>query len=188
MELAMILERYTHTAQDPWIWSTMTLGDIPEVVSLAERLFQCEIDSVFTPDPPLFARNLAVAVIKQTHNPLSEQLLVARDRQTQQLLAYTWLARGTYTTYSPEEIAEARFAHVELTLSTRHRIRLLAQMLQQWWLWCSIAGIPVLVSTTIREEQRAFMHLHESAGFTVNGSYAYLSVHSLQQTDPSYID
>jgi hypothetical protein len=52
----------------------------------------------------------------------------------------------------------------------------MAQILQQWHMWCITGGIPVLVSTSIREDQAGFMHLHQTAGFVIRGSFAYLKV------------
>ena len=71
-------------------------------------------------------------------------------------------------------MAEAKFAHIDLSLPVVTRVRLMAQILQQWVLWCQICGIPVLVSTTIREDQTGFLKLHDQAGFKRRGSFAYL--------------
>jgi len=59
------------------------------------------------------------------------------------------------------------------TLSPKHRIALIAQMLAMWETWARVCKIPVIVSTSILPEQRAFMRLHEQQGYTVLGSYAY---------------
>jgi hypothetical protein len=74
---------------------------------------------------------------------------------------------------APEEVAEVLFAHVRLDQSVRVRILLIEQMIAQWQLWCQCAGIPVLVSSSIREDQTALLRLHERAGFTVRGSMAF---------------
>ena len=78
--------------------------------------------------------------------------------------------------YAHEELAEARFIHLDLTLSARKRITLTAQILQFWQAWCYACNIPVLVSTSIRTDQGAFMRLHQELGFTVRGSLAYLRI------------
>ena len=75
--------------------------------------------------------------------------------------------------YAHDECAEAAFAHIDLKLPLRTRITLMAQILQQWILWCQICQIPVLVSTTIREDQQGFMRLHDRLGFKRHGSFAY---------------
>ena len=73
-------------------------------------------------------------------------------------------------------MAEAKFAHIDLSLPVVARVRIMAQILQQWVLWCQICGIPVLVSTTIREDQSGFLKLHDQAGFKRRGSFAYLRI------------
>jgi hypothetical protein len=93
--------------------------------------------------------------------------------QDQEVIAYSWVRRNNFMTYAPEEVAEVLFAHVRLDQSVRVRILLIEQMIAQWQLWCQCAGIPVLVSSSIRADQTAFLRLHERAGFTVRGSMAF---------------
>ena len=171
-----MLEKYLPSSRDTWSWRPATLSDVNAIVDMAESQFQPEITAVFTPDRRMLARHLAQAIIAQTYNNLEQQIIVARDRDTDALVAWAWLGRGGHTMYAPEEFAEAHFAHIDLTLSTRNRVTIMAQILQQWRLWCLIGGIPVLVSTSIREDQAGFMNLHRAAGFMVRGSFAYLKV------------
>lgn len=171
----IILEQYTPGERDTWQWKLAEFTDIKEIVDLAQSMYQVEIENIFTPDPALLMRNVSIGIVNQSYNPLDEQVIVARD-QLGRLIAWAWIERGGYVTYAPEEIAEAKFAHVALDLPARTRIVLLAQMLQQWEMWAAICKIPVLVSTTIRDEQSAFMKLHRQAGYTVRGSYAYKRV------------
>jgi len=171
-----MLEKYLPSERDSWAWRHADLHDVPEIVDMAESMFQPEITEVFTPDRRKLTKHLAQAIIAQTYNNLEQQIIVARDKTTDSLVAWAWLGRGGYTMYAPEEFAEAHFAHIDLSLSTRTRVTVMAQILQQWRLWCIMAGTPVLVSTSIREDQAGFMNLHKSAGFLVRGSFAYLKV------------
>lgn len=171
-----MLEKYLPSERDTWQWRHADLHDVPDIVNMAESQFQPEITSVFTPDRRMLTKHLAQAVISQTYNNLEQQVIVARDKTTDALVAWAWLGRGGHTMYAPEEFAEAHFAHIDLILSTRTRVTIMAQILQQWRLWCMIASIPVLVSTSIREDQAGFMNLHKAAGFMVRGSFAYLKV------------
>jgi hypothetical protein len=171
-----MLERYTHNEQDAWHWRPAVLADVTDIVSLAQTHFQLEMEQIVTPDPALGARNLAIAIITQMHSATQEQVIVARDRVSNTLLAWAWISRGGYTVYSRDELAEARFVHCDLTLSARSRIRLTAQVIQQWHFWCQAGQVAVLVSCTIRADQEGFMHLHERAGFSVRGSYAYMRI------------
>jgi hypothetical protein len=172
----MLLEKYSHSDRDPWIWTLAQLTDVPDIVRMAQSLFQCEIDSFFTPDPNLFSRNVAMGIIRQMYNIFHEQLLIARHRDTDDLMAYTWTSRYAYMSYAHEEMAEVRFAHVDLALPARTRVRLVAQMIQHWYIWAQRSGIPILVSTSIRRDQEAFMRLHIAAGFDLRGSIGYLKV------------
>jgi len=169
----MILEKYLPTSNDTWSWRLATLDDREDILSLVVEHFQREIDSVFTPDPALFLRNLGQGILTQEHNTLAEQIIVARDNNTNQLVAWAWIVRGVHLTYAPEELADARFAHVDLALSTRTRITLLAQILQQWELWARCGMVAVISSSTVREDQTAFLKLHQAAGYTVRGSITY---------------
>lgn len=177
----MLLEKYSHSDRDPWVWSIATLEDVTDIVGMAEQHFQMEINQWFTPNPPLYARNVATAIVRQMYNIFHEQLLVARGREDRHLYAYTWVSRGAYVNYAVEEMAEVRFAHVDMSLSTRARVRLVAQMIQHWHLWAQKCSIPVVVSCSIREDQQAFLHLHTQAGFVLRGSIGYLKV--IKETD-----
>jgi len=169
----MILEQHLPSSRDTWHWQLATLNDRDDILSLVVDHFQREIESVFTPDPALFLRNLSQGILNQEYNTLSEQIVVARDNTTDQLVAWAWIVRGVHLTYAPEELADARFAHVDLALSTRTRIRLLAQILQQWELWARCGMVPVISSSTVRQDQTAFLRLHQQAGYTIRGSITY---------------
>jgi hypothetical protein len=90
------------------------------------------------------------------------------------LHGYCWFDRGGYTTYANEEISNAKFHHVDLSLSPRLRVRLINEMIDQHILWAYTWGIPVVCSTSIRAEHDGFMKIHKKRGFTVHGSYAWL--------------
>ena len=161
----MITQKYLPKSTDTWRWSLMQSGDLDEVVALAVDQYQSEVEGLLTPSPRIFRYNLELALCEQQFQLSREQVIIARHNQTQELMAYAWCRRGQYTPYSTEEMAEAAIAHVQLHLPDRVRVRILAQMLQQWILWCQLNNIPVLVSSSIRQEQTAFMRLHEQFGF-----------------------
>ena len=167
-----MLDKYLPRDTDGWSWTLAQISDIKDLVDLSYSMYNNEIDTIFTTDLGLLARNIAQGIITQTYNPLDEQIICARDTAGR-MIAWAWMERGGYVTYAPEEIAEAKFAHVALDLSPRKRITLLAQILQQWELWATICNVPVIVSTTIRRDQTAFLHLHEQAGYEIRGSFGY---------------
>lgn len=153
------------------IWRLATTADAESILEIAQQHFQHEIFDIFVPDPPRYLQHVLIAIIEQSFDLLSTQLIVAE--QNNQVIAYSWLKRNNYMTYAKEEVAEVLFAHCRLNLSARSRITLVKQMIQQWELWCKLAGVPVLVSSTIRSDQTGFLRLHEQMGFTVRGSMAF---------------
>ena len=167
------LEKFLPSDRDTWEWFLAQESDLEEIVNFADQFYSNEIEGIFTKHPRRLLYNLNVAITHQRYHLNKTQLMVARNKTTDRLVAWAWLGRGSYTPYAPEEMAEAKFAHIDLSLSTRERVTIMAQILHQWHLWCQINQIPVLVSTSIREDQQGFMNLHRSAGFTVRGSYAY---------------
>lgn len=158
---------------DPWIWLPAGGQDVPAVVAMAQNHFETEIDTIFTPDPIAYSRNIAGAVVNQFYSPGSELLYVAKSQQTGVICAYTWVHRNQRSPWSDEEMAAVRMAHLDLSLPSRDRIRLVLQMIAIWEAWCGQYGIPILCSTTMRGDQSAFLKLHSRAGFDVRGSYAY---------------
>jgi hypothetical protein len=161
----MTTDKFLPKSTDTWIWRLAEYEDIPELVTMAVDLYQKELAGLLTPSPAAFSYSLKQAINEQQYQLSREQVIVARNQTTNQLMAYAWCKRGQYTPYSTEEMAEAAIAHVDLRLPTRTRIRILAQILQTWILWAHIHGIPVLVSSSIRSEQEAFMRLHDLFGF-----------------------
>ena len=153
------------------MWRPATGQDITAMTAMAVDHFQCEIDDFFTADPVAYSRNLTRAVVEQFYAPNTELVMVYY--QDTELLAYTWANIET-TAWSDEPMAVVKIAHVAMSLSVRQRLRLLDQMMSLWRVWCVESGIPVICSTTVRDSQKGFLRLHERAGYTVRGSFAYL--------------
>lgn len=156
-----------------WSWLPTSGTDIPALVDMAESHFQSEIDSVFTPEPVVYARNLTLATVNQFYNPRTELLQVAKNTETGAILAYTWAIRGERTPWSDDEMICAKMAHVDLTLPTRQRLRLVTGMILLWETWARECGVPVVCSTTMRRDQDGFLEIHRKLGYDVRGSYAY---------------
>jgi hypothetical protein len=162
------------------------LHDVDDIVEMADSVFGTEADGILTRDKEVFRKNVTIASTVQLFDKGREFLAVCRDvryalhehgevyESRDKLLGYCWFDRGGYTTYANEEISNAKFHHVDLSLSTRVRVRLLNEMIDQHILWASTWNIPVICSTSIRAEHNAFMKIHQKRGFTVNGSYAWI--------------
>lgn len=157
-----------------WNWSIAGYEDVDGIMSISREHFKWEASSVFPIDETRFRKHLLVTMVEQAHNLLSVQLIVARHEGV--IIAYSWLTRGNWMTYSNSEVGEVLFAHVNLDLSPRVRVKLLREMITQWELWCKICSIPVLVSSTIRSDQGAFLKIHQKMGFDVRGSFAFKKI------------
>jgi len=156
-----------------WTWEPTTGLDIQAIVNMAVDHFETEIDTVFVPDHVAYARNLTQATVAQFYNPGAELLKVAKERETGRILAYTWAIRGEKTAWSDDEMICVRMAHVDLSLPTRQRLRLVTGMVVLWETWARECGVPVICSTTMRRDQTGFLELHRKLGYDVRGSYAY---------------
>lgn len=146
--------------------------DIDDIVWLADTLYGPETDAILTRSPATLRRHATVTATVQLFDKSKEFLAVCRSDD--RLLGFCWFDRGGYTTYSTEEISNSKFHFVDLRLSPRLRIRLINEMIDQHILWAGGCGIPVVCSTSIRGDHKAFVKIHEKRGFTVNGSYAWI--------------
>jgi hypothetical protein len=157
------------------------LHDVEDIVEMADKVFGKEVDGILTTNRAIFRKNVTMASVYQQFDRSREFLAVARPavisgtgEYSNKLLGFCWFDRGGYTTYASEEISNAKFHHVDLSLPLRTRVKLLNAMIDQHILWANNNGIPVICSTSIRGDHKGFMKLHEKRGFTVTGSYAWI--------------
>lgn len=166
------------------------LHDVDDIVELADSVFGSEADGILTRDRNVFRKNVTITSTVQLFDKSKEFLAVCREEPKYEkvvvdgfvdhkltepkLLGYCWFDRGGYTTYAREEISNAKFHHVDLSLPARTRYKLINAMIDQHILWADNWGIPVICSTSIREDHDGFMKIHKKRGFTVNGSYAWI--------------
>jgi hypothetical protein len=148
------------------------LYDVDDIVALAQDNFESEAEGILVTDPMVLRHHVTVTTANQLFDKVKEFFAVCRDGD--KLLGYCWFDRGGYTTYSREEISNAKFHHVDLNLSLRLRVRLINEMIDQHILWAARCGIPVVCSTSIRADHEGFMRIHKKRGFTVVGSYAWI--------------
>lgn len=173
-----------------WEWSLAhPVDDVEDIIELSDKLYGYEADGILTRDRRVFRHRVTVACTEQLFNKGREFIAVCRgwvdcpeavelgwgdEIKLNPLFGYCWFDRGGYTTYSNEEISNAKFHHLDLGLSVRTRVALLNEMIDQHILWAHTWNIPVVCSTSIRAEHSGFMKIHKKRGFTVNGSYAWL--------------
>ena len=159
--------------------------DVDDIVDMADGWFGHEADGILKRDRRVFRHRVTVACTEQLFNKSREFIAVCRGPSVvdhdwylttvpDKLFGFCWFDRGGYTTYSNEEISNAKFHHLDLGLPVRTRVRLINEMIDQHILWAHTWGIPVVCSTSIRAEHDGFMKIHKKRGFTVNGSYAWI--------------
>jgi hypothetical protein len=147
------------------------LEDVEDIVEMALEYLEVE-GSATTISVPIFRKCVTMAATLQLFDKGKEFLAVCRDGE--KLVGYCWFDRGGYTTYSADEISNAKFHHVSLNLSVRQRVKLINEMLDQHILWASNWRIPVICSTSIRGDHEGFMRIHRKRGFETRGSYAWI--------------
>ena len=154
------------------------LHDIDDIIELSDNVYGSEIDGILTRDRNVYRHRLTVACTEQLFNKSREFIAVCRGEPNEygpgELLGFSWFDRGGYTTFSNEEISNAKFHHIDLGLPVRTRVRLLNEMIDQHILWANANRIPVICSTSIRSDHDGFMKIHKKRGFVVNGSYAWI--------------
>lgn len=158
-----------------YTWRPATGLDVPKIVQMAIDHFQIEIDTIFTPDPVAYSRNITFAVVNQFYCPTTELLSVATDSENN-IVAYTWAKTKEYTSWSDDEMLIVKMAHLSLNLSSRERVKLVIDMLHLWEAFATLAGVSIICSTTMRKDQSSFLKLHERHGYDVRGSYAYKKI------------
>ena len=132
------------------------LHDVDDIVEMADGMFGQEADGILTRSRDVFRKNVTITATVQLFDKGREFLAVCRgDRLVNTmmgtglvedaLLGYCWFDRGGYTTYANEEISNAKFHHVDLSLPAKQRVRLINEMIDQHILWAhswGITGIP----------------------------------------------
>lgn len=152
-------------------WQRATYTHIEDIFQIAHSNFVGEIDGLFTVNTAKFKYELAKSILLQHYSPHSEFIAVALLDGV--VVGYFWQSRGSWTTFSDDEISEYKYIHPLLTLSPRLRYQFVKETLEQGLIWCATGGIPIICSTSIRQDQGGFMRLHQQLGFTVRGSYAW---------------
>ena len=159
-----------------YTWALAKLDDIDNIMQMAEDSFINEIDNIFTPHHPAYQRNLAYAIMNQFYYSGSELLSVAKEDETGRVLAYNWAKSGDRAWWSDDLMINVRMAHVDLSLGAKTRVKLIKDMMEQWERLAHYSRNPIICSSTMRHDQTTFLKLHEQAGYSVRGSFAYKRV------------
>lgn len=166
------MNKLTYSTNDNYNWYRATTNDLLDMLALSEKYYLNEIDNIISYDRKLIEHNLLQNLLTQHYYPDQHLILIAKDKENK-LLSWSQISRNTSVSYSRDELLEIRFIHTDLTLPKKTMIKLLYQTLEQVILFQQLHKIPVLISTSMRNDQNVFMKIHEKMGFTLRGSIAY---------------
>ena len=165
---------FTIKDTDPHTWAPALGTDVGDIIAMSNEHYSDESRDMLVVDLHRVAKLTTAAIIEQLYYPNNEFLVVARDRETNKLVASAWAKRQCYMEYSSEETTELRVLHINKAVSTKQKVSLVGQAISIWHQWAVMNKIPVMVSATLRNEQSAFLRILDALGFTVNGSYAFM--------------
>jgi len=164
-----------------YTWHKAAGFDVESIVNLAQTNFESEIDTIFTPEPTTYSRNITLAVVNSFFSPNTELLSVAKDNNNK-LIAYTWATGTERAPWSDDKMVLVKMAHTDLTLPSITRVKLVKDMLNIWETFAYVSNINIVCSTTMRKDQDTFLKLHKKYGYDVRGSYAYKRLNTTQAT------
>ena len=165
---------FTIKDTDTYTWAPAVGTDVADIIELSNTHFTDESAGMLKVDLHRGAKLITESIVNQLYYPNSEFVIVARHKETNKLGAWAWSKRNCLMEYSSEETTELRMIHIDKTLPTRDKVALVGQAVSIWHMWAQMNKIPVMVSATLRSEQKAFLRILEALGFTLNGSYAFL--------------
>ena len=151
-------------------WRRAHTGDSVAIGNLAGDHYTTEIDSIFTPMPAEVTRRVAHDIIDQIVDPMAALVMVYEEDNV--IRGYTWAARSSVV-WSNETVLCIQMAHLDLTLPGRQRVKLVHEMIDMWLAFCVGANIKIIMSSTVRDSQDAFLKIHEKRGFLIKGSFAF---------------
>lgn len=160
------------TAPLNWTWRPATGPDVEAIVALTQTNFEREADTIFRTDPIIYAHNVLRAIVDQFYAPATSLVWLAVDAD-HQLLGYVWAERGQRAPWSGDEMVAIKIVHVDMERSARVRLRLCEDILAITEGWATTIGVPIVCSTTMRNDQEAFLRLHERRGYDRRGSICY---------------
>jgi len=168
----MTLLKLRHTAQDPWRWRPAQPPDIPGIVDLVTAFSGADSQGITEVNPVEGSRNVMHAVVNQTYNPKSEMISVATLGDGE-IIAFNWAQRDLRLTWSTEEYVFSRFMSIHSGLTGRIRMALAVQSILQYERWAQVNKIPLVISTSMRQDWQTLMRIHQRLGWTTRGSTAY---------------
>ena len=174
------LDKFRHSATDPWVWRAAEGTDIPAIISLIERNSGPDREGITDINPVEGSRNLMHAIVNQTYVPKQEMVSVAQLKDTKEIVAFNWAQRDKRFAWSTEEFVESRFMSIETQMSRRIRLALAVQGIRQYERWATLCELKLVVSNSMRRDWEFYMHIHERLGWCVRGGTAYKRLSTVQ--------
>lgn len=174
-----LLYKYQYDQKtNPWVWRYAESKDIDALIQASLKYYNEESKGIYSIDIEYLRYRLDMAITLQRHNPSGGVLFVAEEGD--KLLGYSWIEPSGNNFWSQEKLCEVRLAYVDSCLSTRKRMFLVVQMIDKWIKWSCAADMDLLISTTMKSDEGAFMRLHQQYGFTIRSNAAYLRIKDIK--------
>ena len=157
-----------------YTWTYAGLNDSNDLLDISLKV-KFEVDTIYDFNPNVLAHNIVTGLVNQYYTGCTDLFAITRNEENR-IIAYTWAHSGDGSMFSNEKLVTVRMAHVDPDLGNRQKILLLKDMLVIWERFAQLTQNPIIVSSTIREKQSAFLRLHERAGYIVRGTAAYKRV------------
>ena len=164
-------------AKDPWYWSLGKITDLTELGKLSDT-YCVHVSDMFTYNPDKLRDALSKALLIQKVVATTNHIVVAKDKSTDTILGYGWYTRGNYMDYSDDEYVNQNFIHISKDLPVRVRVKLAFQLVHLQLLWAQYCMVPVVIGTSLVDDQGGLMRVYRDIGFEVRGNYAYTRITS----------
>ena len=154
------------------IWRKATYHDFEQVITMSHNIAG-EIESVFEVNRRVGEYHLINDLTSQQFKPSTALILVHETNN--KIDAFTW-ARVETMLWSNDAMLSMRIVEVAPELSLRIKFKLLREMMAQWEQYCCEYNVPIICSSTVRQEQQGFLRLHRELGYVQRGCWNYKRV------------
>ena len=149
------------------IWTPSTIQNIPDLVNLEYKHFWPDLGHLFK-DDFINAHTLYLSRIIAMRDNDPKSAIIYNEK----LLAYT-VACIENVSWTSEPVVCVKIMQCDQSLPNRVKIQLIQEAIELYHRYAYAFNIPVIVSSTLRKEQSAFLKLHERNGFELRGSFAF---------------
>lgn len=153
------------------IWTPSTLQNVPDLVHLEYEHFWPDLGHLFV-DNFYAAHNTYLSTIITNRDLDPRSAIIFNNYHNNKLLAYT-VAVIEQVSWTTEPVVCVKIALCNQSLPNRIKIGLVEECIELWHRYAYAYNIPVIISSTLRKKQSAFLKLHLRYGFELRGSFAF---------------